>query len=1246
MKILAIRGKNLASLTAFDIDLCDGPLGDAGLFAITGPTGAGKTTLLDALCLALYDRTPRLLGPSRAIVGSEDDPALHLGDRDPRGIIRRGAAEAEAVVDFLGVDDKTWRARWRVWRARKQSDGRVQPQTMELFDLQDSALISGHRKSETLRMIEARVGLSFAEFSRSVLLPQGDFAAFLQASDDDRALLLERMTGTRLYAEISQECHRRTRAAADRVKTEEIKLAAANVLPDSIRLELNAERHTLEERRAGLTAEADELRSIAQWHHVGAVLAGEVAQAAAIRQTALAVWESGDARRHRLLAVERALSVASELSRVSDIEEQLTELRDEATQGRSDALAAEAALHDQRAVLKAAEAEQRAVEAELVRLTPELEAAQALDARRSDAQAQRAACGDALAALVDAERALATRLAELSEQSRTAQLAHEEATKWLEAHSEDRMLAEQWPRWRVDLLRLQTLIERREELIAGGGAVQASASAATDAAAEAHRLHELAKAALTPARAVAAAAVDKLESHRAAHPPEVARRRRQELTQTDWATQQLSAILERVTAARRQLAEDGRQLVAAEEALEKASAAQEAAEVRRAAAASQLPRLAQDLAVAKAAQELAERRPELLIDGQPCPLCGALDHPAADHARPVSGAVRTLNALLQATQTELAEAQREVARREAACDRHEQTAIEVRERLNRLAQQTHDEDWETQLASVRVAPDAAAQLASGPTPEAADWLSVVTDAVGRERTELEQAEEVAEALERARGAAQEALDRCAEAVRLTTAGLQDSLRALADARAGLDRHGDRVATAAAAVEELAGELDASVDGVAALGLTELIGFVGAGDRLAADWSAKAHQLAEANERSSAATSSLAAEEARREQLDEEKGRALVADAAAVRNLDAIVAERAVLLGGESTTAVAAGLATRRLESDRAVTDARQSMSGAQTAFARTWERIDGLERQHKRAQKAHDRGTELLDAALAREGFTSAAIARDLLVDADPQWARTERTVLEGYVIARNEARATWEMATARLEAHAAVMNPALTADAAGAQLADTEVLLREATERLGAISGALADDDARRRDLRALEERLDRLRAESDQWARLNELIGSANGSKLRLFAQSLTLDVLLQVANEHLKRLRPRYRLERIAGHDMAIQVVDHDLGQEVRALASLSGGETFLVALAMALGLSSLSAREVSIDSLFIDEGFGTLDEASLDVALGALDELQATGRQVGIISHVPELVERIGYQVRVTPEAPGRSRVEVS
>ena len=110
-----------------------------------------------------------------------------------------------------------------------------------------------------------------------------------------------------------------------------------------------------------------------------------------------------------------------------------------------------------------------------------------------------------------------------------------------------------------------------------------------------------------------------------------------------------------------------------------------------------------------------------------------------------------------------------------------------------------------------------------------------------------------------------------------------------------------------------------------------------------------------------------------------------------------------------------------------------------------------------------------------------------------------------------------------------------------------------------------------------------------------------------------------------------------------NLALQVVDTDMGDEVRAIPSLSGGETFLTSLALALGLSSLAASETPVESLFIDEGFGTLDRETLEIALAALDALQASGRQVGLISHVDGLSEHIGVAVRVEKLGAGRSRV---
>ncbi|MDQ2104750.1 SbcC/MukB-like Walker B domain-containing protein, partial [Azospirillum isscasi] len=205
----------------------------------------------------------------------------------------------------------------------------------------------------------------------------------------------------------------------------------------------------------------------------------------------------------------------------------------------------------------------------------------------------------------------------------------------------------------------------------------------------------------------------------------------------------------------------------------------------------------------------------------------------------------------------------------------------------------------------------------------------------------------------------------------------------------------------------------------------------------------------------------------------------------------------------------------------------------------------------------------------------------------------------------------------------------------------------QEARGRLGEAQARLRADAENRSRLAAVLDRVEAQRTAHGLWAAMAQLIGSADGRKLRNFAQSLSLDLLLVQANRYLADLARRYRLERVGGADLEIQVVDGEMGDERRGVHSLSGGEMFLVSLALALGLSAMAGGGGGggIGTLFIDEGFGTLDPGSLDLALSCLEALQATGRQVGVISHVPALVERIGVQVRVTPLGGGRSAVTV-
>ncbi|WP_105288750.1 exonuclease subunit SbcC [Escherichia sp. MOD1-EC5948] len=208
-----------------------------------------------------------------------------------------------------------------------------------------------------------------------------------------------------------------------------------------------------------------------------------------------------------------------------------------------------------------------------------------------------------------------------------------------------------------------------------------------------------------------------------------------------------------------------------------------------------------------------------------------------------------------------------------------------------------------------------------------------------------------------------------------------------------------------------------------------------------------------------------------------------------------------------------------------------------------------------------------------------------------------------------------------------------LTAEQIQQELAQTNQKLRENTTHQGEIRQQLKQDADNRQQQQTLMQQITQTTQQVEDWGYLNSLIGSKEGDKFRKFAQGLTLDNLVHLANQQLTRLHGRYLLQRKASEALEVEVVDTWQADAVRDTRTLSGGESFLVSLALALALSDLVSHKTRIDSLFLDEGFGTLDSETLDTALDALDALNASGKTIGVISHVEAMKERIPVQIKV-------------
>lgn len=953
MKILAIRLKNLTSIEGMvEVDFTAEPLHSAGIFAISGPTGAGKSTLLDALCLALYDKSPRF-ATSVESVNLADVGDNQINQSDVRNLLRRGTSDGYAEVDFLGIDGRRYRSRWSVRRTRNKISGSLQPQTLEVKELDTEKEFQGTKKELLIQLVEL-VGLTYEQFTRTVLLAQNDFATFLKSKGAAKAELLEKLTGTGVYSRISQEVYARNKAAQEEVTLIQNRMNVIELMPEEELLALQKEKELSAEKRV-----------------TGIKLLAE---------------------QNEQLNVVRSLKMQEDLWKKKQQEEQEEQARLKMLQG---------ALASQEEGLVHFKAQWEAIQ-------PDLKKARQLDVQIQSQQDS----------YTQSKQMLQSANKQVSDQEQKMRMATEQLQ--VSYSSLNRLLNHVGIEKALQLEQVEEILRQEADKLTAG--INTNEERLL-------RLNSFGYPLLTEEQMKLQKELTRQQNIR-------------QLTETQTKTKaEIERLEKETTDCLKQLTEQETALKVTQRLYEN---------VR--------------MAVGKDVKALRQQ----LQEGEACPVCGSTAHPYHQEQEVVDTLFRSI--------------EQEYNAAVANCQQINNRSIVLQR------------DWTHQ------------KMVDGQIGEQLAALYKAGIDAGNEEQIQHRLTELAERILEYRN---------------LYAEWQRSDEEIKKMRAHCEALRENVSLCRLAMQKVS--------------------------------SAKEQLLLLQN--------TASAEQKRFEVIE--------------KALNVLRQERSQLLKGKSADEAEAVVAKREKELNLALEKARKEVEAVHN-------RLSGLQGEMKQITLA--------------------------IGELQEQYKKIESPEqLPEIIKKQQEENLNTERALSTMEAR----------------------LLQQAKNKLTVEQ--IAKELAEKQTI-------------AERWAKLNKLIGSADGAKFKVIAQSYTLNLLLLHANKHLSYLSKRYKLQQVPD-TLALQVIDCDMCDEIRTVYSLSGGESFLISLALALGLSSLSSNNLKVESLFIDEGFGSLDAESLRTAMEALEQLQMQGRKIGVISHVQEMSERISVQVQVHKKVNGKSVLTV-
>ncbi|MBE0370242.1 AAA family ATPase [Pseudoalteromonas aurantia] len=1215
MKLISVKLHNLASITNAAIDFEQAPLHQSGLFAITGDTGAGKSTLLDAICLALYGKTARLKNDLKNTVAfNGDDIKLN----DPRNLLRRGCANGSAEVTFEGQDNMRYMARWKIARARNKVDGRLKTAEHEVFALGDDTLLA--QKSAAVKKIEQLIGLNFDQFTRAVLLAQHEFAAFLKASSDERAQLLECLTGTDKFSRLGQiifEQHKQKKTALEQLR---LSLEAYSLLTDEELEDVTNKARKYHNELELFKQQQQGIEQQKSWLQAGELLHSKVS--------------NHTVKLNDINEKITAQSAQFELANLADVVQQIADNRTQADQLNSQITALNTELKKVNAIDHAeaiSQQEKRLLEitkitehakSDFNRYQPDIIAVRALDTKRSENHSQ------LTNAKLLAEKAHST-LTQTTQQQHNLHKDLDENTvtqtslhSILEADPNGTQVLPHWQHLNVLLTQLTQLTQQQHD----------TQTQYNDAVQQHLKLSEQRAPLLT-----------KLAQHQVDNDQSEAQLEQLKTTldQLDYeAMQKRRFALQNCIAYKNEQNTIDSELIQLQARLDKTRHQQHTLNQQLKDAEKQTELSKQRLILTqdnynqvqlRASENISALR-AALQPGKECVVCGATEHPyGVEHI-----------------------------------DEHWQNLLndfkqqnEHAEHANQLAQQRYSEHLgaiEQINAQLQVTLQQQAQLKQK-WQQIKDQLAALDDIANwttqdclSELDSIESQLKQYSALTQQQQAAWQQFQLYQSQLQVTQSALQDldkSLHSNEQTQQHNTQQLTRVSHDITALYNQAHTLFTDPNWWNVFSTNNQQALSELDSRITLLQTTDI-QLNECNTKLLTLKNELSVTmiQIKEQRLHLERTQSTVDTLTALSHQ--LNAERALLLPLDDSPDQWHQRLQNTLEHAESEQQKLQNtlVQLTQAQQEKTL-KLDNLQQQiRQNNEQQHIVEQRFNDWILVQQHDypqLNSTLVLDILSQDNTQFVKL-KALLEQLKIQQNQTQATLAHLQSEHLEHQQLALTDLPLSALEEQYHELNTQ-REVTQNLWLeCNTQLTQHTQNTKQLQSRKVQLLQQQATYEHWHLLDKLLGDATGKKLRNIAQTQTLRILLQYANLHLKNLSKRYKLS-VIGQSLDIAIIDKDMADEQRSVNTLSGGESFLVSLALALGLASLSSNKVKIGSLFIDEGFGTLDPETLSVALDALDSLQAQGRKVGVISHVSEMTERVATQIHVKKQPGGYSSITV-